>query len=29
MDIGSLERYQRPLPVMTEYDQLLAMGGAR
>ena len=29
MDIGSLERYQRPLPVMTEYDQLLAMGGVR
>jgi transposase len=29
MDIGSLERYQRPLPVMNEYDQLLAMGGVR
>ena len=29
MDIGSLERYQRPLPVMTEYDQLLGIGGAR
>jgi transposase len=29
MDIGSLERYHRPLPVMTEYDQLLAMGGVR
>ena len=29
MDIGSLERYQRPLPVMNEYDQLLAMGGGR
>ena len=27
MDIGSLERYQRPLPVMNEYDQLLVMGG--
>jgi hypothetical protein len=26
MDIGSLERYQRPLPVMNEYDQLLSMG---
>ena len=23
IDIGSLERYQRPLPVMNEYDQLL------
>jgi len=29
MDIGSLERYQRPLPVMNDYDQLLSMGGAR
>jgi hypothetical protein len=29
MDIGSLERYQRPLPVMNEYDQLLASGGLR
>jgi hypothetical protein len=29
IDIGSLERYQRPLPVMNEYDQLLAMGGGR
>lgn len=28
MDIGSLERYQRPLPVMNEYDQLLGVGGA-
>jgi len=27
MDIGALERYQRPLPAMNEYDQLLAMGG--
>jgi transposase len=27
MDIGSLERYQRPLPVMNEYDQLLMAGG--
>ena len=26
MDIGSLERYQRPLPVMNEYDQLLMAG---
>jgi transposase len=29
MDIGSLERYQRPLPVMNEYDQLLSVGGAQ
>ena len=29
MDIGSLERYQRPLPVMNEYDQLLGVGGAQ
>ena len=29
IDIGSLERYRRPLPAMTEYDQLLAPGGAR
>jgi transposase len=29
MDIGSLEQYHRPLPVMNEYDQLLAMGGVR
>jgi hypothetical protein len=30
MDIGSLERYQRPLPVMNEYDQLLGgIGGGR
>jgi transposase len=27
VDIGSLERYQRPLPVMHEYDRLLAAGG--
>lgn len=26
MDIGSLERYQRPLPVMNEYDLLLTAG---
>ena len=25
----ALERYQRPLPVMNEYDQLLTAGGAR
>lgn len=29
MDIGSLERYQRPLPLMNEYDQLLGIGGAQ
>jgi transposase len=29
VDIGSLERYQRPLPVMNEYDQLLVSGGVR
>jgi transposase len=26
VDVGLLEHYQRPLPVMTEYDQLLATG---
>jgi len=29
VDVGALERYARPLPVMTEYDQLLMLGGAR
>lgn len=29
MEIGSLERYHRPTPVMHEYDQLLAAGEAR
>jgi len=29
MDIGSLERYHRPTPVMNEYDLLLAGGEAR
>jgi transposase len=29
IDIGSLERYQRPLPVMNEYDRLLIAGGLR
>ena len=29
MDVGSLEQYHRPLPVMNEYDQLLVMGGVR
>ena len=29
VDVGALERYARPLPVMNEYDQLLSAGGAR
>jgi hypothetical protein len=29
IEVGLLERYARPLPVMTEYDQLLTLGGAR
>jgi hypothetical protein len=29
VDVGVLERYARPLPVMQEYDQLLTAGGAR
>ena len=29
IDVGALERYARPLPVMHEYDQLLTAGGAR
>jgi hypothetical protein len=29
IDIGVLERYGRPLPVMLEYDQLLSAGAAR
>ena len=29
IDIGSLEQYQRPMPVMNEYDQLLMAGGPR
>jgi hypothetical protein len=29
IDIGFLERYERPLPVMNEYDQLLMAGGAQ
>jgi transposase len=29
IDIGFLDRYTRPLPVMTEYDQLLSVGGAQ
>ncbi len=27
IDVGALERYARPLPVMLEYDQLLTAGG--
>jgi hypothetical protein len=27
MELGFLARYQRPLPVLNEYDQLLAQGG--
>ena len=29
IDIGALERYARPLPVMKEYDQLLSCGSVR
>jgi hypothetical protein len=29
IDIGALERYARPLPVILEYDQLLSAGAAR
>jgi hypothetical protein len=29
IDVGVLERYARPLPVMLEYDQLLTMGGGQ
>jgi len=29
IDIGALERYGRPMPVMNEYDNLLTLGGAR
>jgi hypothetical protein len=29
IEIGSLERYHRPAPVMNEYDQLLTAGDAR
>jgi hypothetical protein len=29
IDVGALERYARPLPVMHEYDQLLSAGAAR
>ena len=27
IDVGVLERYARPMPVLLEYDQLLTMGG--
>ena len=29
IDVGALERYERPLPVMLEYDRLLTAGGAQ
>jgi hypothetical protein len=29
IDVGALERYARPLPVMLEYDRLLTAGGAQ
>ena len=29
LDVGGLERYERPLPVMHDYDQLLSAGVAR
>jgi transposase len=29
IDVGALERYARPLPLMHEYDRLLTAGGAR
>lgn len=29
IDIGFLQRYERPLPVMNEYDRLLMTGGAQ
>lgn len=29
IDVGFLERYERPLPVMNQYDQLLLGGGAQ
>ena len=27
IDVGALQRYSRPIPLMTEYDQLLSAGG--
>jgi hypothetical protein len=29
VEVGFLARYQRPLPVLHEYDRLLAQGGAQ
>jgi hypothetical protein len=29
IDVGALDRYARPLPVMLEYDQLLTTVGAQ
>ena len=29
VEVGVLDRYARPLPLMQEYDQLLIAGGAR
>jgi len=29
IDVGALERYARPVPVMHQYDQLLTAGGSR
>jgi hypothetical protein len=29
IDVGTLERYARPLPVMHDYDQLLNAGAAQ
>jgi transposase len=29
MDVGFLDRYQRPLPVMNDYDELLTQGGVQ
>jgi transposase len=29
IEVGLLERYERPLPVMNEYDRLLMVGGAQ
>jgi hypothetical protein len=29
VDVGLLDRYARPMPEMSEYDQLLTLGGVR
>jgi len=29
IDVGSLERFARPLPTLQEYDRLLTMGNAQ